>query len=371
MERASYPAAIQFYPVPAQRGQEYETWRALFHTQSPKIQEFLESQGSCIAWAIVHDSPRLRFWLPDQVICGAGNPDQAVPEKHHEQRIGSRLSRLTRMGMRSALQQRLNELEEGLNPAAAAAAGLLRFAIGMHLIHRMIQPWWSMTYQSRDVRAQTSWVAEDSQPEALNRGSGYGLNRKGQSWDADRAQFIPADPCQQPIDTQRLPGLLEACAAGMAEAASQARAFQGTLQGYQAILNAAVNLAPYVVADEDYQHKRYLIAGQLVQQGRALAHYQVSEIIRIVRQRAMASALNRGLSLSLPYFDDHALEMRCLNFRVIPAGRTQFSPVFVVRAAWLEEKKVEQDPRLSHSTRQHLLEQLKTLERAFDTAAGL
>jgi hypothetical protein len=61
MERASYPAAIQFYPVPAQRRQEYESWRALFLTQHLKSRDFSNLQGIYIAWAIVHDLPDSTF----------------------------------------------------------------------------------------------------------------------------------------------------------------------------------------------------------------------------------------------------------------------------------------------------------------------
>ena len=59
-----------------------------------------------------------------------------------------------------------------------------------------------------------------------------------------------------------------------------------------------------MVADEDYQRKRYGMLGQLVNQGRALARYETDDIIRTIKERAAQHDLNRGLSLSLPYFDD-------------------------------------------------------------------
>jgi hypothetical protein len=120
------------------------------------------------------------------------------------------------------------------------------------------------------------------------------------------------------------------------------------------------------VADHDYQRKRYGMLGQLVNQGRALARYETEEIIRTIRQRAAAQDLNRGLSLSLPYFDDQTLEIKLYDFEIIPAGRIMFVPAFVVRAARQEQAKVVQDTRLSHSTRVHLLGELKALEQAFE-----
>jgi hypothetical protein len=105
---------------------------------------------------------------------------------------------------------------------------------------------------------------------------------------------------------------------------------------------------------------------QLVNQGRALARYETREIIHTIQRRAAAQDLNRGLSLSLPYFDDQALRMAARTFEIIPAGRIMFVPAFVVRAVREEEAKVAQDTRLNASTRQHLLGELHALESAFD-----
>jgi hypothetical protein len=109
--------------------------------------------------------------------------------------------------------------------------------------------------------------------------------------------------------------------------------------------------------------------GQLINQGRALARYQTREIIRTIKQRVAAQDLNRGLSLSLPYFDDQALALKMRDFEVIPAGRIMFIPAFVVRAAHLEQARMGQDTRLSFSTRKHLLIELKMLEEAFKSSA--
>ena len=91
--------------------------------------------------------------------------------------------------------------------------------------------------------------------------------------------------------------------------------------------------APYLVADEQYQQKRYGMLGQLVNQGRALARYEAVKIINTIKERAARNELNRGLSLSVPYFDDQTLTLELENFEVIPGGRIMFVPAFVVRAA--------------------------------------
>jgi hypothetical protein len=150
---------------------------------------------------------------------------------------------------------------------------------------------------------------------------------------------------------------------------SEAEAHLASMQRFIRILHAAVGLAPYMMTDEAYQQKRYGMLGQLINQGRALARYQTREIIATIQRRSAANDLNRGLSLSLPYFDDQKLEMAVHDFNVIPAGRIIFLPAFVVRATREEIAKVAQDTRLDSSTRKHLLAELQTLELAFDRQA--
>jgi hypothetical protein len=108
--------------------------------------------------------------------------------------------------------------------------------------------------------------------------------------------------------------------------------------------------------------------GQLVNQGRALARYQTREIIHTIQERAKAQSLNRGLSLSLPYFDDQDLGIETHNFVIIPAGRIMFVPAFVVRAALEEQAKIAQDTRFSHSTRTHLMAELQMLGDVFESS---
>ena len=97
-----------------------------------------------------------------------------------------------------------------------------------------------------------------------------------------------------------------------------------------------------------------------------MARYQTQEIIKTIQAAGKAQDLNRGLSLSLPYFDDQVLLIAMHDFEIIPAGRIMFTPALVVRAARQEQVKVAQDTRLSPSTRKHLLEELHNLENAFE-----
>jgi hypothetical protein len=151
----------------------------------------------------------------------------------------------------------------------------------------------------------------------------------------------------------------------LANPTSAAEKLLALLQKYLVTLHTAVALTPYFVFDGAYKLKHFCTLSQLVNQGRALARFQMEEIIQGIKQRAEAEELNRGLGLSLPFFDDEALEIRQYDFTVIPAGRIIFVPAFVVRASRKEQDKVAQDTHLSPTTRKYLLQQLKMLENAF------
>jgi hypothetical protein len=146
---------------------------------------------------------------------------------------------------------------------------------------------------------------------------------------------------------------------------NEAEADIASMQRYLSVLNAAVGMAPYIVADDEYQRKRYGILGQLVNQGRSLARFHVEEIIQTIKHRVASHDLDRGLSLSLPFFNDQTLAVEIYSFNVIPAGRVMFVPAFVVLAVRQQGAMVAQDTRMNKSTRRQLLMELSTLEGTF------
>ena len=147
----------------------------------------------------------------------------------------------------------------------------------------------------------------------------------------------------------------------------EAEAHIASMQRFLTILFEARSLAPYMVADEEFEKKRYGMLGQLVNQGRALARYQTREIIHTIQERAKAQSLNRGLSLSLPYFDDQDLKIKNHNFVIIPAGTDHVCASFCGSRCLEEQAKIAQDTRFSHSTRTHLMSELQMLGDAFES----
>ena len=138
-----------------------------------------------------------------------------------------------------------------------------------------------------------------------------------------------------------------------------------SMRNYLHILHSAVSIAPYMIADETWQQKRYSMLGQLVNQGRALAGYYIKEIIQTINRRADEHRMDRGLRLSLPYFNDQTLAIENYNFDVIPAGRIMFVPAFVVLAVQQQGAKIAQDTNFSLSTRKYLLSQSKSAGTGF------
>jgi hypothetical protein len=309
-DSASQPADNAF----RQLREECQAQQALYDAQPPGVRQRLDEQARKIAEALVQSQRQLSFALPEQV--SLDEELIVVPAEFRKQNVAGLLGRLpvaVRRDIRAAVRQRLSQLEQSNHPAVAVCARLVRYAVVRYLVHDM-----------------------------LPAGDPAGA-------------FLPQWVA---FDDERL----------LVSSVQEAEARVASMQSYVSALHLAVSLAPYIFADEEYQRKRSGMLVQLINQGRALARYQIGIVIGKIRRYAEAGDLNLGFSLSLPYLDDQTLEMKMYDFQVIPAGRTMFVPAFVVLAARREQDKLQQDARLSESTRMHILSELKTLEHAFESA---
>jgi hypothetical protein len=352
---------------------EYEKHRALFEAQPPMVQRYLETQARTLAEALMERPSQIKFNLPDRVVVHGPGPSGStgqtltVPAASQEQMAGGLFGSLTRADIRPEVRNRLSELEGSSDAAVAAAAGLMRYAAATHMVYTMLPSGRTVSYRAAEgEEIPTIPVGEGKEASALTADSdaiaeeGVTLERTGPR-DELLVPYVPSArrfylPQWVAFDDE---GQM------LVKSSQEATAHIASMQRFLEILHAAVGLAPFMVADPEYQRKRYGILGQLINQGRALATHETREICDTIRRRASAGELNRGLSLSLPYFDDQDLDMKLHNFQVIPAGRIMFVPAFVVRAAQEEQAKVAQDTRLNASTRKYLLNELDMLYRAF------
>ena len=370
MSAASNPRPSSGETPSSHLRREYEEQRLLFQAQPPMVQRFLEAQVRDLAEALVQHQPQVKFKLPDRVVTDIGDGDNKpalVPADQREQLAGGLVGRLTRSELRNALRERLGELEQSTDPAVATSARLVRYAVVVFLVDRMLPAGRSVTYNAPEGEEIPNIPqAAELEPESAITAQTDAIVEEAGGETGRGELIVPYVPAARRFylpqwvafdDKDKL----------LVNSTSEAEAHIASMQRFLAVLHTAAALAPYIIADEEYQQKRYGMLGQLVNQGRALARYQTNDIIRNIWRRAKAQELNRGLSLSLPYFDDQDLEMKTHDFEIIPAGRIMFVPAFVVRAAREEQVKVAQDTRLDPSTRKHLLAELKTLEEAFET----
>jgi hypothetical protein len=351
--------------------EEFERQQGLFSAQPVIIQRFLEVQGKQIAVAIVEGESQVNFTLPDRVVCTIEDVDQPVlvtiPQNQRTRSAGSFMNRFRKVELYKELRHTFTELEQSPDRAVSVAAGLLRHATVMHMVYNMLPAGRSVSYKPVDGDETIRFIPEDSgmEPESAITAATDAIAEEGKMEEGRGDLLVPFVPYARKF---YLPQWVAFDEDGemLVKSVGEANAHVKSMQGFMEVLFHAVALAPYISADSEYAKKRYGMLGQLVNQGRALAIYQTKEIIARIIERAEAGSLNRGLRLSLPYFDDQELQVEISNFEVIPAGRIMFVPAFVVRAVRQEQVKVSQDTRYNPSTRKHLLHLLDLLEQAFE-----
>ena len=353
---------------PSHLQQELQAHEALLHAQTKMVQRYLDAQGAQLADSLVQRATQARFALPDEVVTDAEKKTTArIPATAREETVGGLVDRVTRTDLRVLVRQRLAELEQSADPAVSASARLMRHATVLHMIRRMLPAGRTVSYAAAEGDAIPSIpTASPTDLASAITATTDAIAEEGQAEEGRGELLVPYVPYARLFYLPQWVAFDEHQQL-VVGSQSEAEAHIASMQRFLFVLHAAVSLAPYMVADEEYQRKRFGMLGQLVNQGRALARYETREIITTIQRRAAASDLNRGLSLSLPYFDDQALEMKTRDFEVIPAGRIMFVPAFVVHAARDEAVKVAQDTRLDPGTRRHLLDELVLLEEAFLT----
>jgi hypothetical protein len=353
--------------------EDYRRQQALFSAQPAIVQRYLETQGKQIAHAVIDGNAQISFSLPDRVVCTIENVAQpalvTIPQNQRTHTAGRFINRLRKVELYREIRHAFTELEQSPDRAVSVAAGLLRHATVMHMVYQMLPAGRTVVYKPADDEETIPSIPEENalEPESAITSASDAIAEEGKTEEGRGDLLVPFVPyarkffLPQWVAFDENGGLL---VKSVEEAESQIK----SMQRFMEVLFLAVALAPYISADDEYAKKRYGMLGQLVNQGRTLAIYQVKEIIARIKQRAETGSLNRGLRLSLPYFDDQELKIDVSDFEVIPSGRIMFVPAFVVRAVRQEEVKVSQDTRYNPSTRKHLLQLLDLLEQAFDNA---
>jgi hypothetical protein len=347
--------------------EEYDRQSALFDMQPPIVQRFLEAQARQIAQAYVDRAHSVHFRLPDRVVVSEKNEPLTVNPSLREQHVGTLLDRFGKRDVHETLRQRLTQLDQSAEKAVATSASLVRYASATHMVHNMLPSGKSISYiAAADGDIPSIPAGDEMSPESAITATTDAIAEEGTTEDGRGSLQVPYIPAARRFYLPQWVAF-DSQDKMIVNSIGEAEAHIASMQQFLTVLFSARSLAPYMVADAEFEKKRYGMLGQLVNQGRAMARYQTQEIIRTIKERAKAQSLNRGLSLSLPYFDDQDLRIESHNFVIIPAGRIMFVPAFVVRAGLEERAKVAQDTRFSQSTRTHLIDELKMLGDAFES----
>lgn len=358
--------------VPESLREEFLTQDVLFQSQTAVIQRFLESQAQILADALMSSASQAHFKLPNEVVIGADETRTiSVPANMREQLAGGLLDSLIGADLRTALRQRLLELEGSTDPGVAASAALMRYITSSHLVHKVLPAGRAVVYTAPEGEEIPSIPQSDtSEMQSAITAETDAIAENGQIEEKHGELQVPYVPAARRF---YLPQWVAFDDDGnlLVGSVQEAEAYIASMQRFLAALHLAIAIAPYIVADEEYQRKRHGMLGQLVNQGRALVHFHMRQIIETISRRGGTGQLNRGLSLSIPYFDDQDLEVRLRNLQVTPAGRVMFVPAFVTHAAREEQVKVAQDTRLNPSTRKYLLRDLELLAEAFEAKPDL
>jgi hypothetical protein len=353
----------------SQLRQEYQAYQNLFQIQPVLVQQYLGAQAASLSEAVVEGLLHVRFTLPDRIVLQdqhMGTITIPVPNEYREQEVGGLLRQLVHTDLCKALHLRFIELEHSTKLAVSSSAILLRHALVMYLVHNILPAGKGVQYIAENgddipniplknkSLSGSAFITETYAAVVKEHQGKVGQAELQVPYvEAVRGFYLPQWVA---FDDQH-----QLLVRDLNEAIAQII----SMKRYLLVLHIAVGLAPYMVADEEYQCKRYGILGQLVNQGRALANFEVDEIIRTIKRRASSHDLDRGLSLSLPYFNDQTLVLEIYHFDVIPVGRVMFVPAFVVLAVRAQGAKVAHDTCLNKSTRRHLLMELSTLEETF------
>lgn len=344
---------------------DYEQYRQLFDAQPAPVQNFLLQQAGRIADAIAEHAGQVRFRLPDRVVPAADETALEIPVSKRDQAAGGWFRAGQDGTTRSAVLRRLHGLEHDPVPSVAAGGMVMRFALAHTMIHDRLPDGHTVTYtldEDDDIPSLPTGALEESALTASGDAIAEEPARDG------RVQ-VPFAPHARRFFLPQWVAFGEQDEL-LTNSVAEAEGRIASMQAYLETLHNAAAVAPFIVTDGTYQRKRAGMLGQLVNQGRALGRYRTREAIETIRRRASAGDLNRGVSLSLPYFDDQLLKMRLYGMEVVPAGRIQFVGAFIVRAVRLESAKIVQDTRLSQATRLHLLKQLEMLEKAFRNSSS-
>src|SRR5512144_285007 len=259
--------------------EDYQRQQALFSAQPTIVQRYLETQGKQIAQAVVDGDPQIRFSLPDRIVCTLENVEQpalvTIPQNQRAHSAGSFINRFRKTELYRQLRHAFIQLEQSPDRAVSVAAGLLRHATVLHMVHQMLPAGRDVCYKPAEEDETIPSIPEDSgfEPESAITAATDAIAEESKTEEGRGDLLVPFVPYARKFF---LPQWVAFDGSGkmLVKSLDEANAHIKSMQRFMEVLFLAIALAPYISADEEYAKKRYGMLGQLVNQGRALAVYQ-------------------------------------------------------------------------------------------------
>ncbi len=328
---------------------------SLLQAQPQTIQNFFLGQARLIIQALDAGKQRIRFSFPEYVLRPLSSKEplyqkESLSPRYRRQQVGRMLRRNDSPDLIQNLMDRLFELRRSANTAISTCADLLCFLLARQLLESLPEgkPFISQGDPHRDSYASNPDIA---------------LNQTIQS----ASRNLETEFFNEKMSCFYLPQWVAFNSNGelILPTEQEAKERIQCMRNYMHRLLLVLAIDPAITGENAFRQRYFGMVSQWTHQGRAYAQYQTLQIIHTIRQRAQQNSLNRGLSLSLPFFDDQALELRTFDFEVIPPGRILFEPFFVVQAVEDAKVRVSGDPSLNDTTKHHLLAELDLLQKSF------
>lgn len=294
--------ATQFNTLRTQLDWLVQAWQ----WQPVEFQKIYEQIVQQIVAALTKPIYTFAVYLPDRVVL---DPPTVTSIQRIEIRAGNVINRLRKISCRNAIVQSLEALRDYNDPAISRIAQLINYSTAQCIL---------TGYLPNEDTLQTNYKAFEPRKMRL---------------------LTSADSAITIVEQ---------------------------LESFVELLRILEAICPPMIASDVYNERLGQLTTHLSAQGKALAHYYVGQMIEEIQIGWLKGTIGRGLTLHIPYFDEHTYRIAHYKVIVTPTGRIPFRPEFIVSACRMAEREVHQDTQMLQSTRWQLIAHFDRLIHAFE-----
>jgi hypothetical protein len=282
----------------------------LMDIQLPATREVLQDQASSLAEALQNRDRRIYFELPSVVVLAPGNAPTAIPSWLRYQRLQGLSFPFLPQNPLKSITNRLALLTFSDLPEVKVAAQLFALETAQAMVRNQI----------RDLEKTDRPFSENGRLKMDSRVT-------AEVWLKDQKYKLD-------------------------------------------LLDTAAQICPAVTDMVVYRQSSARLMRLIENQGKWLSAFLLNELVADFDRLLKENSLNRGISFSLPYFDDRTLDVCYYNFSAIPAGRVMYTPAFVLLAIQKEGVRLFHNSQLSPNSRENLLQTLSAIQNVVKENPG-